>query len=144
MRVLVAFDGTDGARQALTVAGEIAAASEGELIVCWVLNPLVDAADVVAPTTAEAMKQVVERTQAAIEDALTDIEASAVVRVESVERGEDVAERLATIAADEDAELLTIASRRAVGLRGLMGSVAQEVLRLSPCPVVVVRPTESS
>jgi nucleotide-binding universal stress UspA family protein len=52
-----------------------------------------------------------------------------------------VAERLARIAAEEGAALLAIASRRAVGMRGaLMGSVAQETLRLSPCPVLVVRP----
>ena len=142
MRILVAFDGTDGAREALAVADEIAAPSEGELVVCWVLNPRVDAADVVAATTAEAMVQVVAEAQSSIEDALTDLEAGAVIRVESVERGEDVAEHLARVAADEEATLLAIASRRASGLRGLMGSVAQEVLRLSPCPVVVVRPAE--
>jgi len=143
MRILVAFDGTEGAHEALRVAQEIAAPSGGVLVVCWVLNPRVDAADVVAPTTAEAMTQVEERADATIDDALTDLEASATVRIETVARGEDVAEHLARIAAEEGATLLAIASRRAVGWRGnLMGSIAQEVLRLSPCPVVIVRPAE--
>lgn len=142
MRILVAYDGTDGAREALTVADDIAAQAEGELVVCWVLNPRIDAADVVAATTDEAMVEVVARSQENIEDALADLEASAMIRVESVDRGEDVGERLAKVAEEEEATLLAIASRRASGLRGLMGSVAQEVLRLSPCPVVVVRPTE--
>lgn len=144
MRILVAFDGSDGAREALAVADDVAAQAEGDLVVCWVLNPRLDAADIVAATTAEAMVQVVQQAQSTIEDALTDLEASATIRVESVERGEDIAEHLANVAAEEEATLLTIASRRASGLRGLMGSVAQEVLRLSPCPVVVVRPTEQT
>ena len=141
MRILVAFDGTDGAREALRVARGIAEPAHGELVVCWVLNPLIDAADIVAPTTAEAMVQVEARANAAIDEALDGLETTATVRVESVARGEDVAEHLVRIAAEEGATLLAIASRRAVGLRGnLMGSIAQEVLRISPCPVVIVRP----
>ena len=140
MRILVAFDGTEGAREALRVAHGIAAPSQGELIVCWVLNPRVDAADIVAATAAEAMVEVEARANAAIDEAIANLEATTLVRIASVSRGEDVAERLARIAVEEEATLLAIASRRAVGLRGnLMGSVAQEVLRLSPCPVVIVR-----
>jgi nucleotide-binding universal stress UspA family protein len=141
VRILVAFDGTEGARDALRTAQHIAEPSRGALVVCWVLNPLIDAADVVAPTTEEAMHQVEARVSDQIDAALEGIAADATVRIETVARGEDVAEHLARVAAEEGATLLAIASRRAVGLRGnLMGSVAQEVLRLSPCPVVVVRP----
>jgi nucleotide-binding universal stress UspA family protein len=143
VRILVAFDGTEGAREALRVASGIAAPHSGALVVCWVLNPLLDAADVVAASTAEAMAQVEERASDAIDDALEGLDATATVRIETVSRGEDVAERLARIAAEEGATLLAIASRRAVGWRGnLMGSIAQEVLRLSPCPVVIVRPDQ--
>ena len=141
MKIVVAFDGTEGARDALGVAAEIVAATRGELVVCWVLNPLVDAAGVVAPTTAAAMSEVEARASATVDEALSGVDATATVRLETVTRGEDVAERLARIAAEEGAALLAIASRRAVGMRGaLMGSVAQETLRLSPCPVLVVRP----
>jgi len=144
MRILVAFDGSEGAHEALRVASEIALPSRGSVVVCWVLNPLVDAADVVAATTAEAMVQVEARASEAIDDALAGLETSATVRIESVARGEDTAERLARVAAEEGATLLAIASRRAVGWRGnLMGSIAQEVLRLSTCPVVIVRPDHS-
>ena len=141
VRILVAYDGTEGAREALRVAHDIAHPAHGELIVCRVLNPLVDAANVVAATTAEAMEQVEARVSDEIDEALDGFDATATVRIESVGRGEDVAEHLVRVAAEEGATLLAISSRRASGLRGaLMGSVAQEVLRLSPCPVVIVRP----
>jgi len=143
VRILVAYDGTDGAREALRVAHGIAQPSRGELVVCWVMNPRIDAADIVAATTDEAMKQVEADASAAIDEALAGLETSATVRIETVARGEDVAEHLARVTAEEQATLVAIASRRAVGLRGaLMGSVAQEVLRLSPCPVVIVRPPD--
>lgn len=134
MRILVAFDGSAGAHEALAVADDIAAPAEGELVVCWVLSP----------QDASAGAEGVEQAQSTIEDALTDLEAGAIVRVESVERGEDIAAHLARVAGDEEATLLAIATRSSSGDRGGMGSVAQEVLRLSPCPVVVVRPTEDS
>lgn len=143
MRILVAFDGTEGAQQALAVANELATAAGGVLVICWVLNPLVDAAHIVAPTAAEAMDQLEVKVGVAIDEALESLDVTATVRIESVSRGEDTAERIARIAAEERTTLVAIASRRAVGLRGsLMGSVAQEVLRISPSPVVVVRPAE--
>jgi nucleotide-binding universal stress UspA family protein len=143
MRILVAYDGTEGAQQALAVANELATAAGGALVICCVLNPLVDAAHIVAPTTAEAMDQLEVKVGVAIDEALESLDVTATVRIESVARGEDIAERIARIAAEERATLVAIASQRAVGLRGkLMGSVAQEVLRLSPSPVLVVRPAD--
>lgn len=143
MRVLVAYDDSEGARQALKVAAKIVASSDGELVVCQVVDPRVDAADVVAPSTNAAMLEVRSRVRTAIEAATADLGVAITVLVEELNRGEDTAERLAAVAATERVDLVAVASRRAVGLRGLFGSVSQEVLRLSPCPVVVVRPDHS-
>ena len=50
-----------------------------------------------------------------------------------------VAQRIATVAAEEQADLIVISPRRHNGLRRLFGgSVTAEVTRLSPCPVLAV------
>jgi nucleotide-binding universal stress UspA family protein len=140
MRVLVAYDGTDGAQAALTVASRIGEASGGELVLCWVLDRRLDAVDVIAPSTEDAMAEVERRTRETVSELLAERNLTAEVRIEEVRRGEDVAERLATVAGDAGVELIVVASRRAAGLRGLLGSVARELLGVSPVPVVVVRP----
>ena len=140
MRILVAYDGTEGAGDALRVANRIAGAARGELVICWVLDPRVDASDVVAASTDEAMLEVERRSRAELAERLTELDVAADVRVERLDRGEDVAEHLGKVASETGCELAVIASRRASGLRGLLGSVAQELVRLSPVPVVVVRP----
>lgn len=139
MRILVAYDGSAGAEDALRVAGRVAGA-DGALVVCWVLDPRVDAADVIAASTDEAMVEVEQRARSKLAERLTDVDVPSEVRVERLGRGEDVCERLAAVTSDTGSELVVIASRRASGLRGLLGSVAQELLRISPVPVVVVRP----
>jgi hypothetical protein len=63
-----------------------------------VLNPLVDAAHILAPTTAEAMDQLEIKVGVAIDEALDVI---TTVRIESVARGEDIAERIARIASED-------------------------------------------
>ena len=143
MRILVAYDGSDGAQEALKVAANLVRDSNGELVVCHVLDPRIDAADVVAPSRDAAMLEVRGRARSAIEAATADLGVAIVVLVEELRRGEDPAERLVSVAATEQLDLIAVASRRASGLRGLFGGVSQEVLRLSPCPVVVVRPDES-
>ena len=56
-------------------------------------------------------------------------------------RIEAAAEQIAQLAADLDAELVVVGThgRRGVS-RLLLGSVAEATVRLSPCPVLVVRP----
>ena len=67
-------------------------------MICWVLNPLVDAAHILAPTTAEAMDQLEIKVGVAIDEALDVI---TTVRIESVARSEDIAERIARIASED-------------------------------------------
>ena len=58
----------------------------------------------------------------------------------TVERGEDTGETVCRVATDEGAEMLVIATRRAGGLSGFfLGSVTQQLIRHSGCPVMVVR-----
>ena len=55
MRLLVAYDGSEGARAALREAMALARAAGAEVLLLHVLNPLADPADVVASTTEAAI-----------------------------------------------------------------------------------------
>jgi nucleotide-binding universal stress UspA family protein len=62
-------------------------------------------------------------------------------RIEAVRLGSDVPETIARYARNNGANLIVVASHGRTGLRQLLfGSVAEQVLRTAPCPVLVVRP----
>lgn len=144
MRVLVAFDGSDGARATLHEACRLlrtAADAAGAVDAVWVLDPLVDAHDVPAERTSEAMRAVEARAREETARAIageSGVTAHALIAI--VGPHEDVAACLNRIAGERGADLIAIASRRAAGLAGLaLGSVTQELLRISQRPVLVVR-----
>ena len=134
MRFLVAWDGSDGAQAALRQAQALAGAG-GQLDLVQILNPLMDAADVEAPSRHEAMAIVSERARAA----MATYAAGAGQHVIVLEHGEEVPDRLLQEAARLGVDVIVIASRRAAGLRGVLGSVTQQVLHDSRIPVLVVR-----
>lgn len=142
MRLLVAFDGSEGARAALREAAAIARETGASVVVAQVVQPLIDAAHVVAPTTADALKQVTAEVQSGLDAAIG--EAGLAGQVEGLvmvaEHGEDVAEALERVAEEQTATMIVISSRRAASVRGaLLGSVTGHVVRHAPCPVLVVR-----
>jgi nucleotide-binding universal stress UspA family protein len=64
-------------------------------------------------------------------------------QVVSVVRTGDAGEAITEYAADIHAELIVLPSHQRRGLnRLLMGSVAERVARLAPCPVLILRRTE--
>lgn len=141
MRILVAYDGTDGAEAALGAAAKLAKAASADLVLLHVLNPLIDAADVVAPTMHDAIAQVAARSRAALDTRLSELGLEADVRIEQLTHGEDDWEHIVHVAQDIDADVIAIGSRRAGGLTGaILGSVVSAVVQHSPCPVLVVRP----
>ena len=149
MRILVAFDGSAGAVAALQMAARLAQAERGQIIALRVLNPLVDASNIVAATAADAVAEAARRERdhlaAVVESAgvLDGVEVE--LAVEAHGRGEDVPEYLVRAARERDVDVVAIASRRAAGVRGLvLGSVTQHVLRLCERPVLVVRPAQPS
>lgn len=134
MRFLVAWDGSDGAQAALRQAHALAG-SGGQIDLVHILNPLLDAADVEAPSRHEAMAIVSERARAA----MTAHAAGAGQHIVVLEHGEEVPDRLLQEADRLHADMIVIASRRAAGLRGVLGSVTQQVLHDTTLPVLVVR-----
>lgn len=141
MNFLVAYDGSEGSRAALREAVNLATATQGSLEVVRLLDPRSDASDVVADTTDAAVEQVVQRWTAEIERDIAGLGVSVRGSVVVIERSEDIPGAIVRVAQERNAQVVVISSRRATGLRGLvLGSVTQEVLRQSPCPVLVVRP----
>ncbi len=142
MRLLAAYDGSENSAEALAKAVELAGETGSELIVLRVLNPLTDAFDVPAPTASEGLREVATREEAHAREVLGRLgDPPATLLVEALGHGEDIADHIARVAQERAADIVVVASKRASGVRGLLlGSVSQHVLRLSPCPVLVVRP----
>jgi nucleotide-binding universal stress UspA family protein len=141
VRVLVAYDDTEGARKALAATASLLRSVGPELVVLHVLNPLIDAARVNAPTTRDAMVEVIAAARAAIEAQLERLGLQADVRAEPVARGEDDWEHIVRTAQEIEADVIAIGSHRAGGLAGaVLGSVVRSVVQHSPCPVLLVRP----
>ena len=142
MRILVAFDGSVGARAALREGARVAAESQGELVVLDVIQPRADLGGIVAPTMADALAQLSAERQSVAETAVHETGfRDATVRVDALPRDRDVPEHIVAVAEEIGADMIAISSRRAAGVRGLvLGSVTQRVLRVSAIPVLVVRP----
>ncbi len=145
MRFLVAYDNTDGARAALTAATSLARASSADVTVLHVVDPRSDAADVSAPTTREAVSQVMAGSRAAIEALGAALGVTLDIRIEPLTRGEDDWEHIVHTAQDLGVDLIAIGSRRAGGLvGGILGSVTRAVVQHAHCPVLVVRPDQAA
>lgn len=143
MRFLVAYDNTDGARAALTAAASLAKAANAGLTVLHVVDPRSDAADVAAPTTREAVSQLMAGSRADIEALAATLGVTPDIRIEPLTRGEDDWEHIVHCAQDLGADLIAIGSRRAGGLvGGILGSVSRAVVQHAHCPVLVVRPDQ--
>ncbi len=142
MRLLAAYDGSENSAEALAKAVELAVETGAELIVLRVLNPHTDALDVYASSASEGLRKVAAREEARTQQLLRTLgDPPATLLVEALGHEEDVADHIARVAQERVADIVIVASKRASGVRGLLlGSVAQHVLRLSPCPVLVVRP----
>ena len=96
---------------------------------------------------ADELKQFVEKTLAEAQTSLPDDGRPIVDRLTTHLGMSDPREAIAQLASDLDADLVVIGThgRRGVS-RFLLGSVAEGVVRIAPCPVLVVRPrgTEAS
>ena len=67
-------------------------------------------------------------------------ESGTVRRVEAVRLGPDPVQTIARYALDEDIDLVVTATHGRSGLSHLiLGSVSEQLLRVSPCPVLVIR-----
>jgi nucleotide-binding universal stress UspA family protein len=141
-KVLVPFDFSHASRKALEVARsfvpDLGRPGGGEVAVIHVINP--------PPVTAPGRllrgpfdeERAIAQGFTALREALQDagaLEFSPHVRVAA-----NSAEAIVEFAAAESVELIVISSHARRGFdRWLIGSTAERVVRLSPCPVLVLR-----
>jgi nucleotide-binding universal stress UspA family protein len=142
MKILVAMDCSTKDAAVVGPAVDLAREARAEAVLLNVVNPWVDEPVGRTETATEALELLLEERRAYLDHqagAFTGLHVAAVV--EKQRRGEETDQCIARVAGSQGADVVVIASKNAVSLQGrILGSVGQGVLRLSPCPVLVVRP----
>ncbi len=140
MKLLVAADGSDKLRSAaLPAIAKLAADADPEVIVLHVVRAATEA------WSDEELKQVMAERQHRMEALVADSDIAVQVLIEALPYGSDMHRYITLRAADLEAGAIVVTSKRATGLMGsLLGSIARGVLRDSPVPVIIVRPSEGT
>jgi nucleotide-binding universal stress UspA family protein len=143
-RIVVPTDFSAGSKEAWTVARRLAGGLGSELILLHVLveTPLYSE----GPFTMKHTRGVFEAARAWVEKTLGEWTAAAAAAGLStrwmVRSGVPHAE-IADVARQERADLIVMGTHGRGGLdRALLGSVADRVIRIGPCPVMAVRTAE--
>jgi nucleotide-binding universal stress UspA family protein len=134
MKILVAYDGSDGAKRALDQAAELAhnGASVSVVSVAEPLPQFGRAAPMLVPEADEERKRELREAKAAL--AGKGIDASI------VERKGDAATMIIGEAEHENAEVIVMGTRGLnTAQRWLLGSVSSKVVERAPCNVMIVR-----
>lgn len=140
-RVIVPTDFSDCSEQAWALAQRLAAAVGSELILAHVLveAPLYSE----GPFTVERTRHVFEQARNWVAENLEKWAAGAKgkgLRARTVMRTGAPYREIVDLATDERADLVIIGTHGRGGVnRALLGSVADRVVRLAPCPVLTVR-----
>jgi nucleotide-binding universal stress UspA family protein len=143
-RVIVPVDGSPTATKALVAALQLARDSGGRVRLIHVVEELafVDGYDMYGGQTGELL-QVMREAGDKVLDAALEIARSAGVEADKqlFDRfGERLGEVVANAARDWNADLIVLGThgRRGIG-RVLLGSGAEQIIRLAPTPVLVIR-----
>jgi nucleotide-binding universal stress UspA family protein len=142
-RILWPTDFSDEARRALPLVNGLARQFAARVDVLHVLPPAPAMASMVghaAPAMTEYMKSMDAHARETVNTMVEkDIE-SGIPVVSSVKLG-SAAHEIASYATENDIDLIILATNGETGLaRMLIGSVAEKVVRLAPCPVLTVPP----
>jgi len=145
-KVLVATDFSAPSETALNYARAMARAFGAQLHVMHVFEPLwITSADVVGGGVALAtMIQGLEDTaKKQLEEAVTEEDRRELKAVPVMMTSESPAREIAKYANDQKVDLVVIGTHGRSGLtRLLIGSVAEKIVRLAPCPVLTVHHPE--
>jgi nucleotide-binding universal stress UspA family protein len=144
--VLVATDFSAPSETALNYARAMARSFGAKLHVLHIFEPLwITSADVVGGGVALAtMIQGLEDTaRKQLEEAVTEDDRRELKAVAEMVTSESPAREIANYAHDNKVDLLVIGTHGRSGIsRMLIGSVAEKVVRLAPCPVLTVHHPE--
>ena len=143
-RILVATDFAESAERALACAVQLARRHGAELVLVHVYMDLPAYPEI----TAGQVVAIYEEQRAWIEAALERLARAARgegLLARAVLRTGPAASTIAETAKDEGADLLVVGTHGRSGLdRLILGSVAERVVRLASCPVLVVKSAEAA
>jgi nucleotide-binding universal stress UspA family protein len=147
MKVLIGTDGSDAALDAARRALPLLAAPDTVLVVCVVEAPSIAAegfesgfaGGVAAPEEIDAAWGTAnEQAAVALDRTVAVLDTSATI--ERVAETGDIGPTLCSVAAEQSADVIVVASRGHGAIRrALLGSVSTHVVNNAPCPVIVVR-----
>ena len=143
-KILVPLDGSELAEEALVPASDMAAALDAELLLLRVAGPLgYVRVEGYPDLPAGQLVEVDHRNEAEsyLEAIATDLRGDGATVTTRVELG-DPAPTIVSVAEDEDADVIAMATHGRTGLaRLLMGSVATRTIETAKKPVLLVRPS---
>lgn len=139
-RILAATDFSDYGNRAVAEAHALAEKFEAELHVLHVVDNVDKVAERHGTTGTLEPDEVADGPKAWLAELLG--ETGTVRRVDAVQFGNDVAEKIVNYARTKAIDVIVLASHGRTGLaRMWLGSVAEKVIRAAPCPVLVLRAT---
>lgn len=146
-RVLAPTDFSDRAAGAVRYAAEFAEKFGAELVLLHVVQDLgLVLPDAVMPTPMPAadLTQLIDSGRAGLDNLTKDLDIARLNPKREVRVGSPAGE-IVTAAADLKADLICIGTHGRTGLAHLLlGSVAEKIVRESPCPVLTVRHVEKA
>lgn len=139
-KILVPLDGSDCAAHAFEYALGLAKGEGARLDICSVVDPVaVIGRNLAHPLDEKHVAAAKRQADRIVEAAAVRARAAGLIAVEHVEIGEPAAAIVAR-ATTTNADTIVMGTHGQSGFRRLfMGYVAEQVLRSSPCPVVMVR-----
>ena len=146
-RILVAVDGSAPSLKAVDFAADLAGKYNAELILLTVaphplpdLDPAVEQYAQLEHVRVPAAELAVTAADSVLDNARRTAQARGATRISVAPSFGDPAQEIMTAARDRQADLIVVGSRGHGRLAGLLlGSVAQKVISLAHCPVVVAR-----
>jgi nucleotide-binding universal stress UspA family protein len=142
-KICCPVDFSESSRHALDEAIDLARRLGAELIVAHVQVPLAPAATDVLVSSREILKAEGAEEARELDSWRTYAQERLNAPVHASVLAGDAAGEIAKLAADEGVDLIVIGTHGRTGFRRLvLGSVAERVVRLAPCPVLVVRRRE--
>lgn len=135
-KILFATDFSDATRGALGVAASMAQALGAELLIVHVEVPFTVDGEELPPAIQQAERKRLEDQLAKI------VPPSSEIPVRRVLLTGAPADRIVDFAREEQVDMIVMGTHGRRGVRRfLMGSIAEAVVRLAPCPVLTVKPS---
>lgn len=135
--IIVPLDGSAVAETALRYAEEMARAGDRELMLVTIQDGIVVRG--FQPFADSEHMTVDEACEAYLERAVRAVEAAGVSARSVLITGDNAAAGILDVAADEDAEMIVLATHGRSGVgKWLLGSVAEKVVRSAQRPVLIV------